>query len=224
MSAALTKNAFNGARKGPVVVIVMDGVAHGPDYVGNAVKNARTPVLDSLYKTTQNTELFAHGHHVGMPSTSDMGNSEVGHNALGAGRIFDQGAKLVQNAIADGSMFEGQAWNEVVNNVVEKGTTLHLLGLYSDGNVHAHVDHVKAMIAEAKKRGVKKVAVHTLLDGRDVAPTSALEYIEPLEAYLQDIDPNYGIASGGGRQVMTMDRYEANWSLVEARLEGARTG
>lgn len=215
MALTLTKTAFHGKRAGPVVVIVMDGVGIGPDYAGNAVKAARKPVLDNLMATCPWTKLAAHGVAVGMPSDADMGNSEVGHNALGAGRVFDQGAKLVANAIAEGKLFAGKGWNEVVGNSLQKSSTLHFIGLFSDGNVHSHIDHLKAMISEAKKRGVKKVAVHALIDGRDVGETSALEYTEPFEAWLAQLDPNYGIASGGGRMFITMDRYEADWSMVE---------
>ena len=127
--------------------------------------------------------IAAHGTAVGMPSDKDMGNSEVGHNALGAGRVFDQGAKLVANAIADG-MFEDEDGKTVAGNALEKGTTLHLLGLFSDGNVHSHIDHLKAMILKAKEMGIAKVAVHALIDGRDVGEMSALEYTEPFEAWL----------------------------------------
>ena len=211
----LDSNAFAGKRQGPVVVIVMDGVGLGPDYVGNAVQAARTPVLDGLMKDCPWLPIAAHGTAVGMPSDKDMGNSEVGHNALGAGRVFDQGAKLVANAIADGSMFEDSSWKTVTANALDKGTTLHLLGLFSDGNVHSHIDHLKAMILEAKKLDIKKVAIHALIDGRDVGEMSALEYTEPFEAWLAEVDPNYSIASGGGRQNITMDRYDANWPLVE---------
>jgi 2,3-bisphosphoglycerate-independent phosphoglycerate mutase len=152
---------------------------------------------------------------VGMPSDADMGNSEVGHNALGAGRVFDQGAKLVQNAIDTGKLFSGKGWQEIVSNALNKKSTLHLMGLLSDGNVHSHINHIKALIMDAKKRGVTKVAVHALLDGRDVGETSALDYTEPFEAWLTTVDPNYGIASGGGRMQITMDRYDADWSMVE---------
>jgi len=152
---------------------------------------------------------------VGMPSDADMGNSEVGHNAIGAGRVFDQGAKLVAEAIAAGMMFSGEGWNEVVGNSLAKASTLHFIGLFSDGNVHSHIDHLKAMIGEAKKRGVKKVAVHALIDGRDVGETSALDYLEPFEAWIAKLDSGYGIASGGGRMFITMDRYQADWSMVE---------
>ena len=215
MSLSLTKNSFHGKRKGPVVVIVMDGVGIGPAYPGNAVAAARKPVLDRLMATCPNITLRAHGTAVGMPSDADMGNSEVGHNALGAGRVFDQGAKLVANAISSGELFQGAGWNEVVANALAKKSTLHFLGLFSDGNVHSHIDHLKAMIVAAKKAGVAKVAVHALLDGRDVGETSALDYTKPFEAWLAGIDPNYGIASGGGRMWLTMDRYDADWSMVE---------
>ena len=215
MALTLSKNAFHGKRTGPVLVVVMDGVGLGSDYAGNAVKAARTPVLDRLMATCPWTPLAAHGLAVGMPSDADMGNSEVGHNAIGAGRVFDQGAKLVAEAIASGTLFSGTGWNEVVGNCLAKASTLHFIGLFSDGNVHSHLDHLKAMIVEAKKRGVKKVAVHALLDGRDVGETSALEYLEPFGPWIADVDPGYGIASGGGRMFITMDRYQADWSMVE---------
>jgi 2,3-bisphosphoglycerate-independent phosphoglycerate mutase len=215
MTLSLTKTAFHGRRQGPVVVVVMDGVGLGPDYAGNAVKAAHKPVLDQLMATCPNLPLLAHGTAVGMPSDADMGNSEVGHNALGAGRVFDQGAKLVQAALDSGELFRGAGWNEIVGNAVERGTTLHLLGLFSDGNVHSHINHLKALIVEAKRRGVKKVAVHALLDGRDVGETTALEFTEPFEAWIASVDSNYGIASGGGRMWLTMDRYDADWSMVE---------
>ncbi len=215
MTLSLTKTAFHGQRRGPIVVVVMDGVGVGPDYAGNAVNAAKKPVLDQLMKDYQHLTLRAHGTAVGMPSDADMGNSEVGHNALGAGRVFDQGAKLVREALANGDLFRGVGWNEIIGNCVAKHSTLHLLGLFSDGNVHSHIDHLKEMIVEAKKRGVKKVAVHALLDGRDVGETSALDYCGPFEAWLAGIDPHYGIASGGGRMKLTMDRYEADWSMVE---------
>ncbi len=215
MSLTLTKTAFHGRRTGPVVVVVMDGVGLGPDYAGNAVRAAKTPVLDALMGQYQHLALRAHGTAVGMPSDADMGNSEVGHNALGAGRVFDQGAKLVQAAIDTGELFRGAGWNEIVGNTLAKRSTLHLIGLFSDGNVHSHINHLKALIVEAKKRGVVRVAVHALIDGRDVGETSALDYTEPFEAWIAGVDPNYGIASGGGRMWLTMDRYEADWSMVE---------
>jgi len=213
VNLVLKRNAFHGRRRGPVITVVMDGVGLGDDYPGNAVRAARTPTLDRLFGECPWLPVAAHGTAVGMPSDADMGNSEVGHNALGAGRVFDQGAKLVQNAIDDGTIFDGQAWNEVIA-AGRNGGTLHFIGLFSDGNVHSHIDHLKAMIRRAKEEGVAKVAVHALLDGRDVGEVSALEYTEPFEVWLEEVDPAYGIASGGGRMKITMDRYGADWDMV----------
>lgn len=208
---------FNGV-KGPVLTIVMDGVGLAPEGPGNAVKSAYTPNLDMLMANYPHVALKAHGTAVGLPSDDDMGNSEVGHNALGAGQVFAQGAKLVSNSIESGKMFEGATWKELIANVKATGGVLHFLGLFSDGNVHSHIDHLKAMITEAKKEGVRTVRIHTLLDGRDVGETSALEYIDPFEDFLKGLNDagfDAAIASGGGRMTITMDRYEANWKMVE---------
>ena len=174
-------------RKGPVVLVIMDGVGYGKYEEGDAVKYALTKNLDSLLATCPNTRLKAHGLAVGLPSDSDMGNSEVGHNAMGAGRVFAQGAKLVSQSIDSGAMFEGETWKKLVANVKKNNSTLHFIGLLSDGNVHSHIDHLKKMIAEAKKEGVKKVRVHALLDGRDVGEMSALEYFDPFTEYLEEL-------------------------------------
>ena len=206
---------------GPVLTVVMDGVGLAPDTEGNAVKTAYTPTLDMLMAKYPTLSLKAHGTAVGLPSDDDMGNSEVGHNALGSGQVFAQGAKLVSNSIESGKMFTSAAWGEVM--AAAKSGTLHFLGLFSDGNVHSHIDHLKAMIVEAKKEGAKRVRIHILLDGRDVGETSALDYVLPFEAFLADLrDDNFDvmIASGGGRMKITMDRYEANWAMVE---EGWKT-
>jgi len=154
---------------------------------------------------------------VGLPSDADMGNSEVGHNALGAGRVFDQGAKLVAGAIRSGTIFTGEVWPALAARGREGGA-LHLIGLLSDGNVHSHVDHLAAMLRRADADGVERARVHVLLDGRDVHETSALDYVEPLEALLAELRAkgrDYRIASGGGRMLVTMDRYEADWRIVE---------
>ena len=218
MSQALNKlNKFDGV-KGPVVTIVMDGVGLAPDTVSNAVATSYTPNLDMLMAKYPMVALKAHGTAVGLPSDDDMGNSEVGHNALGAGQVFAQGAKLVSNSIESGKMFASATWQELIGNVKTNNSTLHFLGLFSDGNVHSHIDHLKAMLVQAKKEGVKTVRIHILIDGRDVGETSALEYINPFEAFiadLRDADFDIKIASGGGRMKITMDRYEANWAMVE---------
>jgi 2,3-bisphosphoglycerate-independent phosphoglycerate mutase len=204
---------------GPLLLVVADGVGIGRGDEWDAVAQARTPTLDMLKKTAAWRSLRAHGTAVGLPSDADMGNSEVGHNALGAGRIFDQGAKLVNRAIADGSIFEADVWKKVAGRCVGGGGALHLIGLLSDGNVHSHEDHIHALIEGAARDGFGKVFVHPLLDGRDVAETSALIYIDRLEELLSGIDDGdgrcYRIASGGGRMVTTMDRYEADWAIVE---------
>jgi 2,3-bisphosphoglycerate-independent phosphoglycerate mutase len=204
--------------KGPVVLAIMDGVGIGKHPEGDMVAKASTPHLDWLKEHALYTTLKAHGTAVGMPSDEDMGNSEVGHNAIGAGRVFSQGASLVENAINNGGLFEGATWKEMVANVNTHGSQLHFIGLLSDGNVHSHIRHLIALLKAAKVAGVKTVRVHALLDGRDVPPTSALEYIEQIEAVLKELSTgghDYAIASGGGRQVVTMDRYEANWGMVE---------
>lgn len=213
---------FSGV-KGPVMVVVMDGVGLAPDTISNAVKSAYTPNLDMLMGKYPMVPLKAHGTAVGLPSDDDMGNSEVGHNALGAGQVFAQGAKLVSNSIESGKMFTSETWKKLIANVKDNHSTLHFLGLFSDGNVHSHIDHLKAMVTEAKKEGVTRVRIHILLDGRDVGETSALDYINPFEAFLdglRDTDFDVMIASGGGRMQITMDRYEANWHMVE---EGWKT-
>ena len=201
---------------GPVVTIVLDGVGMSPREDGDAIKTARTPMLDGLFRDYPWVRLLAHGLAVGMPSNDDMGNSEVGHNAMGAGRVFEQGAKLVNKSIASGAIWNGQAWREVIAAAAQS-KTLHFIGLFSDGNVHSHMDHLKAMIARAKLDGVRRVRVHILLDGRDVGETSALDYVDPFEAFLTGInsaDFDAAIASGGGRMFITMDRYEADWQMV----------
>ncbi|MDO9021639.1 MAG: 2,3-bisphosphoglycerate-independent phosphoglycerate mutase [Deltaproteobacteria bacterium] len=214
---------------GPVVVVVMDGVGVGAEDEGNAVWLARTPVLDALGRTVPTRQLRAHGLAVGLPSDDDMGNSEVGHNALGAGRVFEQGARLVNQAIASEAMFRAETWRWLIDGARERGAPVHFIGLLSDGNVHSHVEHLYAMIRRCHLEGVQSVRVHALLDGRDVPETSALTYVDALEAFLRGFTGrDYRVASGGGRMKVTMDRYEADWSMVargwEAHVHGEGRG
>ena len=212
------KKAAYAPVKGPVLTIVMDGVGIAPEGPTNAVSRAFTPTLDKLLSNHPCVTLKAHGTAVGLPSDDDMGNSEVGHNALGAGQVFAQGAKLVTQSIESGKMFASETWQTLISNVKTNSSTLHFLGLFSDGNVHSHIDHLKAMLVRAKEEGVNKIRIHILLDGRDVGETSALEYILPFEEFLSSLrsdDLDICIASGGGRMKITMDRYEADWSMVE---------
>ncbi len=201
----------------PIVLVIMDGVGKGDGGSGDAVVQAKTPTLDNLLATCPHTYLKAHGTAVGLPSDEDMGNSEVGHNALGCGQVYSQGAKLVEESIETGKLYESETWKNLIANANE-GHALHFLGLLSDGNVHSNIGHLIALLRKAKAEGVKKAYCHILLDGRDVPATSALEYVGQLEAVLAELNEpgyDYAIASGGGRMQVTMDRYEANWAMVE---------
>lgn len=206
-------------RTGPLLLIIMDGVGMGADVESNAVYMARMPFLTQAKASGFFRQLRAHGKAVGMPSDEDMGNSEVGHNALGAGRIFDQGAALVQTALDTGSLFDGTVWKSLISTVQSSAGTLHFIGLLSDGNVHSHIRHLFKLLDTAVDAGIRKIRLHVLLDGRDVAERSALIYLEQLTTKLDELQSKFGgdyaIASGGGRMVTTMDRYNADWEIVK---------
>ena len=220
LASSLRKHSRGPAAAGPVVLAILDGIGMGKGDEADAVALARTPTLDRLWAPDVRCALRAHGRAVGLPSDDDMGNSEVGHNALGAGIVHAQGALLVGRALASGALFEGATWKALMDRA-GRGGALHFLGLLSDGNVHSHQDHLEAMLRAAAKSGARRLYVHVLLDGRDVAPTSALLYVDRLEAVLAELRTGSGgaidarIASGGGRMVLTMDRYEAEWAMVE---------
>ncbi len=200
----------------PIVLVIMDGVGKGDGGSGDAVVVAKTPTLDHLLSTCPHTYLKAHGTAVGLPSDDDMGNSEVGHNALGCGQVYSQGAKLVGESIENGTLYASGTWQALVANAQDKA--MHFIGLLSDGNVHSNINHLIALLRQAHAQGVRKAYCHILLDGRDVPATSALEYVEMLETVLAELNTegcDYAIASGGGRMQVTMDRYEANWAMVE---------
>ena len=203
--------------KKPVVLVIMDGVGKGDGGSGDAVAVAKTPTLDHLLATCPHNWLKAHGTAVGLPSDDDMGNSEVGHNALGCGQIYSQGAKLVNESIENGTLFASATWKDLIANCGDDAHALHFIGLLSDGNVHSNISHLFALLRHAKAEGVKRAYCHILLDGRDVPATSALEYVAQLEEVLSELRTDgcdYRIASGGGRMKITMDRYEANWQMV----------
>jgi 2,3-bisphosphoglycerate-independent phosphoglycerate mutase len=218
MQLMLKKMANFSGRPGPLLLIIMDGVGLGKQDETNAVYLAKTPALDHLLSSNYFIQLKAHGTAVGLPTDEDMGNSEVGHNAIGAGRVFAQGAKLVDASIASGKIFSTPIWEELLARDT-RGGTLHFIGLLSDGNVHSHIKHLFALLENCASRGVKRVRLHILLDGRDVGAKSALGYIEQTEQELarlnQENGCDYRIASGGGRMVTTMDRYNADWSVVQ---------
>lgn len=192
-----------------VVLLILDGVGWGRRDDTDAVAAAHTPALDTLMATHPWRLLVAHGRAVGLPTDADMGNSEVGHNAMGAGRVIDQGAKLIEEAFESGTIWSSAAWKALA-----ACPTVHFIGLVSDGNVHSHVEHLRKLVARANADGVRRVRVHALTDGRDVSPRSALRWIIPLEdEFLRYNDTC--IASGGGRMCITMDRYQADWGMVE---------
>ena len=213
----LAKHPSFSGRQGPIVIVVADGVGVAPAGPSNAVTEANTPTLDALATQTLYTQLAAHGTAVGLPSDDDMGNSEVGHNAIGAGRIFAQGAKLVNHALESGAIYDTTVWQSAIEH--GKQNTLHLLGLHSDGNIHAHTKHLYALMRKAAEQGVRECCIHILLDGRDVDARSALHYIAETESLIDEIntehDAHFRIASGGGRMQITMDRYQADWPMVE---------
>jgi 2,3-bisphosphoglycerate-independent phosphoglycerate mutase len=218
MELKLNKLKNFSGRKGPLLLIIMDGVGLGKEYDGNAVYKANTPVLDKLMQSKLFTKLKAHGPSVGLPTDDDMGNSEVGHNAIGAGRIFDQGAKLVNKALQSGEIFKTEIWKNIVE-IGKKGGTVHFLGLLSDGNVHSNISQLFILINKCAEIGIEKVRLHMLADGRDVPGRTALTYIKQTEELFAKIKNErgllYKIASGGGRMKVTMDRYNADWEIVE---------
>ena len=202
---------------GPIVLVVMDGVGIAPEGPGNAVSLAHTEFLRRVSKNYLNIPLRASGEAVGiMPG--DMGNSEVGHNALGSGQIIKQGIASVEEAFSTGKIWESRAWKEAIDNVLKNDSTLHFSGIFSDGNIHANIAHLEKMIIMANTLGVKKVRVHLVFDGRDVPPQSEPKYIVRLESFLKPFvlqGRDYKIASGGGRMVVVSDRYENDWPMVK---------
>ncbi len=209
--------------KGPIVLAVMDGVGLAPAGAGNAVSLAHTEFLDYAIKNYLNIPLEASGEAVGILK-GDMGNSEVGHNALGSGQIIKQGIAKIEEAFATGEIFQSEAWQKATSNLAHKATlerpkTLHFAGIFSDGNVHSSIAHLEKMIRQADHEGIERIRVHCVFDGRDVPPQSEPQYIARLESFFAQFnskpDRDYRIASGAGRMVAVADRYESDWSMVE---------
>ncbi len=197
--------------KKPVVLTIMDGFGINPCKKGNAVITAKTPNLDEFFLRYPTTNIGASGMDVGLPD-GQMGNSEVGHTNMGAGRVVYQELTRITKSISDGDFFQNPALTAAVNQVKANGSSLHLMGLLSDGGVHSHNTHLYALLELAKKAGLTKVYVHCLLDGRDVPPASAVEYVEELQAKLAQIGVGQ-IATLMGR-FYGMDR-DNIWSRVE---------
>lgn len=202
-----------------VINIILDGVAISPYPVGDAFKAARKPIFDRIYQKYLHRQLFAHGTYVGLPSNDEMGNSEVGHNAIGSGKIYPQGAKLVNQSLENKSLFTSKLWKRLINEVKKNNSHLHFLGLLSDGYVHSHINHLKALSEQAAKEEIKTIRLHAILDGRDTPPDSSIKYINEIEDFFKKINQQYkcdaAIATVGGRMLVFMDRYEADWKMVE---------
>lgn len=204
-------------RDNPVLLIVMDGWGMGSGGPEDAIAHANTPVFDRLWSSYAHTTLMTHGPYVGLPAAKDLGGSEVGHLTMGAGQILDQGPTRINKAVADGSFFESDALQKVVM-AGSDGGTLHLIGLLSDGNIHSHISHFKALMSHAFEQGIKSLAVHALFDGRDVGIQTAQKYVYELEEDFAFINSHegfyYRFASGGGRERIVMDR-DRDWPKVE---------
>ena len=201
---------------GPVVLCILDGVGLRNEETGNALKQSHADFLHRAMKDYPMLKLQASGEAVGI-LPGDMGNSEVGHNALGAGQIIKQGIARIEEQFTSGEIWRSDAWRGALANVLIHNSTLHFSGIFSDGNVHSSINHLARMIAAAHKEGAKKIRIHLVFDGRDVPPQSEPIYIEALEKFLTRFpDCDYKIASGGGRMVFVADRYESNWDVVKA--------
>lgn len=202
---------------GPVVLAILDGVGLKRDLMGNAVKQAHTEFLNYAVGNYKTTSLKASGEAVGI-LPNDMGNSEVGHNAIGSGQIVKQGVAQINEAINSGEIWKSEAWQEIIKQTKERNSTLHFAGIFSDGNVHSSIYHLERMIDQAHSEGISRIRIHIVLDGRDTPPQSALQYVAELEAFVASFPdhPDYRIASGGGRMVFVADRYESDWDIVKA--------
>ena len=197
--------------KRPTVLMILDGFGLNPAEYGNAVKAASTPNLDKIFKTYPHISLKASGLAVGLPA-GQMGNSEVGHLNIGAGRIVYQELTRITKAIEDGIFDGNAALNKAIDHVKSENSTLHIFGLLSDGGVHSHIEHIKATIRLAAKRGVQNIVLHCFMDGRDVPPTSGIYYIEEMEKMMETEVPfKIGVVSG---RYYAMDR-DKRWDRVE---------
>ncbi len=207
-------------KTGPVALIVLDGLGLRQEREGNAVKQANTPVLDRLSKQYSTTTLRASGEAVGLPD-GQMGNSEVGHMNIGAGRVVYQNLTRIFKSIEDGDFFEQEPLRQAMNDVKEKGSALHVLGLLSDGGVHSHYEHMFALLQMAKQQGVERVYVHGFLDGRDVGPKTATTYIEETERQMKAIGVGQ-FASISGRYY-AMDR-DKRWERTQLAFDAIAYG
>ena len=206
--------------KTPTTLIIMDGFGMEGANPGNAVTNAPTPRLDKIFAECPGCRLSASGLDVGLPD-GQMGNSEVGHTNIGAGRVVFQDLPHISRDIQSGEFFRNEGLNEAMENCREWGSSLHLMGLLSDGGVHSHITHVYALLQMAKEQGIKNVFVHCFLDGRDVPPSSGKGYVEQLQAKCQEL--------GVGKIATVMGRYYAmdrdkRWDRVQRAYDAIANG
>ena len=206
--------------KKPVVLLILDGYGLNEKTEGNAIAQAKTPVMDRLMKEYPFVKGYASGSAVGLPD-GQMGSSEVGHLNIGAGRIVYQDLSRITREIEDGRFFENEALLKAVNNAKEKGTSLHLYGLVSDGGVHSHNTHLYALLELAKRHGLEKVYVHCFLDGRDTPPESGKDYVQALQDEMDRIGCGQ-IATVAGRYY-AMDR-DNNWDRIEKAYRALTLG
>ena len=206
--------------RAPAALLILDGFGLGRQDAGNAIYWARTPNLDRLFETCPHTTLSASGLDVGLPD-GQIGNSEVGHTNIGAGRVVFQDLPRISRAIEDGSFFENPVYCAAVDAARDSGHSLHLLGLLSDGGVHSHLSHILAAVELAKRRGLTRVYIHALLDGRDVPPKSGLGYVEQTVAGLNELGVGR-IATVQGR-FWGMDR-DKRWERVQKGYDAVVRG
>ena len=171
--------------KKPVILMILDGFGIAPEK-GNAIKAAKKPNIDKLFASNPLTQIGASGMDVGLPD-GQMGNSEVGHTNMGAGRIVYQELTRITKTINEDKLKDNEAIVDAMDKALKNGTALHLMGLLSDGGVHSHIEHLYGILELAKKKGLKDVYIHAFLDGRDVPPSSAAEYADKLLNKLKEI-------------------------------------
>ncbi len=205
-------------KKRPVLLVILDGYGINRNKEGNAIAAARTPRLDMLFSTYPHCELVSSGESVGLPE-GQMGNSEVGHLNIGAGRVVYQDLTRITRSIREGEFRKNSVFLDAMKKVKTKGSSLHLMGLLSDGGVHSHIGHLYAFLELAKEQGIAKVYVHAFLDGRDVPPKSALTYIAEAEKNMRELGGEFATISG---RYYAMDR-DKRWERVEKAYD-AMTG
>lgn len=204
----------------PTMLMILDGYGLNKETTGNAIAAADKPHLDDIFAKYPSTSLKACGLDVGLPE-GQMGNSEVGHLNIGAGRIVYQDLTMITKAIEDGSFFENKAFLKAVDHVKKNGSTLHLLGLLSDGGVHSHINHLLALVDLAEKHDIEKLCVHCFLDGRDVPPRCAQKYIDILTGHFEKAGiGTLGVISG---RYYAMDR-DKRWDRVEKAYDAMTIG